>query len=117
MQECVNCGRGYAPGQYEMDDWLCRECQRSPAVQVRVLLNVARGLDATFEQAWGYALGCAPYQEPDGREGLVRWPHDTDHRTEWKRVFADADAVDVWRSAYAFEAPSHGEERLTSLVA
>lgn len=117
MVACENCGHEYLPGRYDMDDWLCRECQRSPAVQVRVVLAKARAADATFEQAWGYALGCAPYAEPDGREGVVRWPHDTDHRTEWKQVFADPDAVDVWRAAYACQAPSAAEERLVSLAA
>jgi hypothetical protein len=84
---CAECGDRYRVGAepFQIDEWLCRECQRCPAIQVRVLLGRARGLGFAFDRAWMFALGDAPQFSA----GRVRWPHDTDHRREWKAVFAD----------------------------
>ena len=105
MKTCANCLHSYVVGAepFQIDEWLCRECQRNPAVQVCVLLARARLQALEFDRAWLYALGCEPGGEPVGTGGLVRWPHDTDHRREWKSVFADGEVVGAWGSAYRHE--------------
>lgn len=58
----------------------------SPATQMREMLARYRRVGVEFDRAWGIA-----WQH-------VRWPHDTEHRHEWKmRLAAD---VDEWREAY-----------------
>lgn len=76
MQGCLECGRPRycGKGAKAADEFMCRECQRSPATQVRVYLARARERDMTFERAWVFAIE------------RVRWPHDTRHRWEWKGV-------------------------------
>lgn len=46
--------------------------KQTPAEQVRILLIVKRRQGVSFEQAWAYAWKC------------IRWPHDREHRHEWK---------------------------------
>jgi hypothetical protein len=71
----------------------------SPAVQLRCLLQQARLTGLTFEEAW----------EPCLRS--VSWPHDTQHRHEWKAILGDGKAA--W---YGDPAPRR-EERLSTLAA
>lgn len=116
MKTCLNCRYPYEIGMepFQIDEWLCRECQRNPATQVRVLLARARLQALEFDRAWQYALGCTPGDEPVGTDGLVRWPHDTDHRREWKSVFADRLVVGAWGSAYRLE--TAGREATLSML-
>ena len=102
MKRCVECRSRYeATGRtFPIDEWLCRDCQRCPAVQVRILLCRARVQGFDFERAWAFALGCEPGDEPEGSEGRVRWPHDTQHRQDWKSVFQDPETVETWEAAY-----------------
>lgn len=102
MKVCVECSRSYALERdpFQIDEWLCRECQKNPAVQVRVLLVRARLQGLEFDRAWQYALGTPPSGRPNSRQGLVRWPHDTNHRQEWKGVFEDRGTVASWEAAY-----------------
>jgi hypothetical protein len=62
---------------------------------MRLALERARTYERDFDEAW------------DSCFGLVRWPHDTTHRREWKAILADERTKAVWRSAYyKTEAPS-----------
>lgn len=97
--ECQNCGGVITRNEFHVDRWLCVECQRSPAVQLRALLNVSRKNDVEFEEAWSLALS------------RVRWPHDTVHRREWKTVLEAPSAREAWRTAYA------GQFRATAYIA
>lgn len=112
---CFDCGLRYpvGPEPFQIDEWLCRECQRSPAIQARVLLGRARHLGFDFERAWLFALGTAP----SFSDGRVRWPHDTDHRREWKAVFAMRDTREAWRAAYCKEPQRATETPISMLVA
>lgn len=96
-----------------IDEWLCRLCQKNPAVQVRVLLGRARQQHFDFVRAWEFALGCTPGGSPGGR---VRWPHDTDHRREWKAVFEEYDTVETWRAAYCGDPVRAHEKPLVMLA-
>lgn len=69
----------------------------SPAVQFRRLLECGRERGWAFETAWRWS-----YER-------VRWPHDTTHRREWKRVLGDSptdprriptEQRRVWQAAY-----------------
>lgn len=110
----------YSGGRpYQIDELLCRSCQRSPAVQVRVLLERAREQGFTFERAWVWALG-TPYTRDDGRldftGGRVRWPHDTSHRVEWKEVLGGEESIRVWRACFE-RAPVPKDAKPLSLLA
>jgi hypothetical protein len=90
VRTCRNCSAAlYAgPNPYQIDELVCRACQRSPAVQMRVLLMRARERGMTFDAAYSFAFA------------RIRWPHDTSHRREWKVVLADPAGVQTWREAY-----------------
>lgn len=111
MRNCCNCGASLYTGTrpYQIDELLCRDCQKSPPVQVRVLLDRARMAGFDFDRAWVFALGeqTLRYGEPDFTGGRIRWCHDTEHRREWKRTFADEAMRDVWRAAYELEPMTH----------
>lgn len=115
MRECANCGRGYYMPErsYMIDEWLCRLCQKNPAVQVRVLLGRARAQSFDFARAWEFALGCTPGGCPGGR---VRWVHDTDHRRQWKAVFEDPEVIETWRAAYQRESVAQRDGPLALLA-
>lgn len=121
MKSCRNCdARLYdGPRPYQIDEFVCRDCQRSPAVQVRVLLESARQRAMTFDEAWVFALGDLiklSSGEPDFVNGRVRWPHDTTHRREWKRTLADSKARKVWRAAYRNDPAKPAEKTLRHLA-
>lgn len=101
MNECRNCdGELYAgPAPYQVDQLVCRDCQRVPAVQMRILLAHARANFYAFDEAWRFAWD------------RIRWPHDTTHRREWKMVLPERRPPEAWRSAYAGE-PSTPREKL-----
>lgn len=111
---CVECdNRLYAgPKRFHIDKFVCRSCQRNPALQLRVLLEDARLRGTTFEEAWAWALGDAP----EYRNGRVRWPHDTNHRCEWKDIFDDLSTQDVWRGCYEQEPATEREKTLVHLA-
>lgn len=121
MRCCGECaGRLYCgPSPYQIDEFVCRNCQRSPAIQVRVLLAWARGQGFDFFTSWRVVLGdmiTRSNGEPDFINGRVRWPHDTTHRREWKRIFADVDQQDVWRAAFEGEPRTEREKTLVNLA-
>lgn len=60
--------------------------RQSPAEQVRMLLARSRRHGVPFDAAWRQAIK------------RVRWPHDTDHRAQWKDVMEWSR--EVYRSAY-----------------
>lgn len=80
---------------------VCRDCQKSPAVQMRVLLEYARVRDLTFAEAWEFSFV------------RIRWPHDTTHRREWKAILRQPSQRRVWESAYNREPQ---DERAKTLV-
>lgn len=45
-----------------------------------------------------------------------KWPHDTDHRKEWKRVLATKGQRRAWESAYVRDGVSTREGSLGRLV-
>lgn len=94
------------PDAYQIDKLVCRACQKSksPAVQMRLLLDDARSRAMEFEQAWEFAFS------------RIRWPHDTTHRREWKAVLESKKAIAVWRSAYE-RAPSTETEKTLAHLA
>lgn len=71
----------------------------SPAVQMRLSLERARGYDRDFDQAWDSAFA------------NVRWPHDTTHRREWKGILDDPNTKEIWRSAYYLAEPLDRRKR------
>jgi hypothetical protein len=86
----------------------------SPAVQFRKLLEYGRERDWPFETAWRWA-----YER-------VRWPHDTTHRREWKKVLGESpddprktpvQQREAWRSAYERRSQSPREQSAGMLVA
>lgn len=89
---------------YQVDLLVCRECQKSPAVQLRVLLEHGRDRDMSFELAWEFAWT------------RIRWPHDTTHRREWKAVLEQRDTRRVWQAAYNREPSSPREQILVNLA-
>jgi hypothetical protein len=56
-----------------------------------------------FEIAWRFAFA------------RVRWPHDTTHRREWKRIIEDPAGRDVWRRAFELEPPTARDRTLARL--
>jgi hypothetical protein len=106
LSYCSNCDRLLydGPQRQRVDDLLCRECQKSPAVQLRVLLIHARDRGFAFDEAWEWAWA------------RIRWPHDTTHRREWKAVLESADTHRVWGSAYRQQASSPREKVLVNLA-
>lgn len=121
MRACRNCGGDLYSGShgYQIDDLVCRACQKSPAVQIRVLLDRARDQDCDFDQAWRFALG-EQVMRPDGHAdfigGRVRWPHDTNHRIEWKDILSLRKVRDTWRACYENEPPKKTEKTLAQLA-
>lgn len=90
----------------------------SPAVQLRQLLEQYRNYGREFDVAWAMAL------EP----GRIRWPHDTQHRREWKMVLGvedeygnpitDSAIKEIWRAAYYRQPMARRQERsLSRLIA
>lgn len=61
-------------------------CHHSPPTQLRHMLMVSRRHGIVFEQAWEAAWV------------RVRWPHDTEHRRDFKKVLKE-QRVD-WAAAY-----------------
>jgi hypothetical protein len=102
---CRVCQRGLynGPRPYQIDSLVCRDCQKSPAVQMRILLTHAREEAMGFEQAWAFAFS------------RIRWPHDTTHRREWKYVLESEKSRRVWRSCFNQEPPPARERTLTHL--
>lgn len=90
MAGCLNCAGPLTPrrNSFHIDELLCRDCQRSPAVQMRVLLGRAREHGMSFDVAWEFS-----WQR-------IRWPHDTTHRREWKAILSDASSLEVWRASF-----------------
>jgi hypothetical protein len=89
---CLACGGELYKGKGAMpaaDDFICRECQRSPAVQVRVHLSRARLFGMPFDRAWDWSLE------------RVRWPHDKEHRNDWKWVFEQEKVKLAFERTYA----------------
>lgn len=85
---------------------------RSPAVQLRRLLCEAREQGLEFSEAWVLSLR------------RVKWPHDTAHRIEWKKILGDGkdfvtpeDTLVPWRSAYHREAPTRADRTIALLAA
>lgn len=91
---CLACGkeRYSGPKPAHADEFVCRECQRSPAVQMRVLLTGARARGMDFERAYAWAFE------------RVKWPHDTKHRQDWKVVLEGEATVAAYRRGYNREA-------------
>lgn len=58
----------------------------TPAEQLAHLLSGPKRSGVPFDRAWTYALD------------WVRWPHDKEHRAEWKEAVAWAKPV--WQAAY-----------------
>lgn len=86
----------------------------SPAVQFRHLLEYGRERDWPFPVAWRWS-----YER-------VRWPHDTTHRKEWKRILGESHDDDrrtpteqreAWRSAYERVEQTRRERSVGVLVA
>ena len=69
---------------------------------MRVFLLKARAMDKPFEEAHEFAFE------------RIRWPHDTQHRREWKALLGDYESarevnvrreevtqqIELWRAAY-----------------
>jgi hypothetical protein len=69
---------------------VCRaipNCNHTPPHQLRVMLAISRRHGIVFDDAWEKAWI------------RVRWPHDTEHRRDYKKILLEQ--LDVWRSAYA----------------
>jgi hypothetical protein len=84
----------------------------SPAVQLRRYLTEARAMCLPFSEAWPWALR------------KVKWPHDTEHRREWKAILGDGkevetprDTLRAWGSAYRREQASEKDRHLSTLIA
>lgn len=91
---CLACGepRFDGPGKrLNADDFVCRACQKSPPIQMRVHLNRARKFGMTWEAAWLWSLE------------RIRWPHDTAERREWKELLEQESMRGAWRCAYGRE--------------
>ncbi len=106
MRSCRSCDAELYAGvrPYQIDELLCRECQKSPAVQMRVLLERARERDMNFDEAWDFAFA------------RIRWPHDTTHRREWKDIFRSVKSRRVWRSCFERQPPLEREKNLAHLA-
>jgi len=91
MRHCLACGGACRAGTHHADDFLCRECQRSPATQMRVHLMRARRRGMSFEKAWDWAFE------------RVRWPHDTMQRIEWKEIIEGQKIRGAFHAAYRRE--------------
>lgn len=91
------------------DDFTCRDCQRSPAVQLRVHLARARAQGMPFERAWGTGF-CDGWAFE-----RVRWPHDTPHRRDWKAALAHPNLREAFRAAYCREKVGKREVHLANL--
>lgn len=118
---CRNCGGRLYDGDdpYQIDELVCRECQRSPAVQMRVLLERARDRLMPFDEAWVWAIGEQFVREDkliDFRGGRVRWPHDTTHRIEWKQILGSRKDREVWRRSYLRQPAGEREKTLVNLA-
>lgn len=72
-------------------------------MQVRVLLARHRADHVPFDEAWVKTVG-RRVRRGDGTldltGGAVRWPHDTQHRKEWKLVFSTKRQREAWRACY-----------------
>lgn len=77
----------------------------SPAVQLRVALALARKGGFDFDTAWASAFAS------------IRWPHDTTHRREWKKILSAPETVEAWRAAYEREACASRQLAMARLVA
>jgi hypothetical protein len=86
----------------------------SPAVQFRRLLEYGRERGWAFETAWRWS-----YER-------VRWPHDTTHRREWKKILGESpddprrvpsQQRQAWQSAYERLPQSRREQSVGLLVA
>lgn len=86
----------------------------SPAIQFRKLLEYGRERGWPFETAWRWS-----YER-------VRWPHDTTHRREWKKILGEShddqrrtptQQREAWQSAYERTEPSTKEQSVGLLVA
>lgn len=114
MSYCRNCDRLLYAGlkPFQVDKLVCRECQKNPAVQLRILLDDARRRGLEFEEAYGLAVGAAP----DYKDSRIRWPHDTAHRQDWKRILASEKTREVWRRAYDREPSTERQKTLQHLA-
>ena len=68
------------------DDPTPRRTKASPATQMREMLVQSRRYGVPFEKSWDSAFA------------RVRWPHDTEHRQEWKALLEDQRAA--WEIAF-----------------
>lgn len=82
---------------------MCRDCQRSPAVQLRVFLTRARAQGMEFSVAWSWAMQ------------RVRWPHDKNNRQDWKKVLGKLDVQETFRASYEYKASGERERHLANL--
>ena len=105
MRTCFECGGSLYSGtrRAHADDFMCRVCQRSPAVQIRVFLARARAQEMEFDFAWTWAWE------------RVRWPHDTTNRRDWKKVLGRLDVQDEFKSAYTRQVGGRSEAHLANL--
>ena len=58
----------------------------APPTQMRELLAASRRAGVNFDRAWSTAWT------------QVRWPHDTEHRRQWKELLEDDRSS--WQQAY-----------------
>jgi hypothetical protein len=61
-------------------------CHHTPPQQMRSMLATSRRYGVAFGTAWASAWG------------RVRWPHDTDHRIQYKDVLIEQQGA--WLAAY-----------------
>lgn len=68
-----------------------------------MLLAQARATGVSFDLAWVQVVGRRVTRKDgsiDLQGGAVKWPHDTQHRREWKLVFATRRQREAWRACY-----------------
>lgn len=100
----MECGRSRAQDpRWHADELMCRACQRSPAVQMRIFLARARIQGFAFEVAWAWAWE------------RVKWPHDTTARRDWKRVLKQPTVRGSFERAYCFRAKAPREQYIQNL--
>ena len=68
--------RAFARGIELPDENGDRDAKRPPAVQMRMMLRIAKVNAVPFERAWAKAWE------------NIAWPHPTEHRQEWKYVLS-----------------------------
>lgn len=100
MQQLQGRERATERRNQSSSEFVYPDAKASPAVQMRFYLARSRRHETPFERAWEFAFR------------RVRWPHDTQHRVQWK--VAIEWSKEAWRNSYE-GVPDHVEHFTSAL--